>query len=215
MKKSNAIIYTSCVVVVVAVVFAMLSETIGAIISSLITTIITTVGAVIIWMQLKKTSVKTSSELILNLNNILLKSEGLVYLRDKLRRTNNAKNFSLDGKIGKKDTTKDLDNFMNDDSVNIIEYLEFFENIGVMYFSGTISIEDLDNCFGDMFFAAMNNKYIQNREIIPYKEHYVNIIKLYGDWQKYRVKQQLPCPYEDTPLDYKTLLRGIYEKKSK
>lgn len=215
MKKSNAIIYTSCVVVVVAVVFAMLSETIGAIISSLITTIITTVGAVIIWMQLKKTSVKTSSELILNLNNILLKSEGLVYLRDKLRRTNNAKNFSLDGKIGKKDTTKDLDNFMNDDSVNIIEYLEFFENIGVMYFSGTISLEDLDNCFGDMFFVAMNNKYIQNREIIPYKEHYVNIIKLYGDWQKYRVKHQLPCPYEDTPLDYKTLLRGIYEKKSK
>lgn len=215
MKKSNAIIYISCLVVVVAVVFAMLTETIGAILSSLITTIITTFGAVVIWIQLKRNSVKISSELISNMNNILLKSPGLIYLRDKLKRTCNPKDFSVDGKIGKKDTTNDLENFMYDDSVNIIEYLEFFENIGVMYFSGSISMKDLDNCFGEMFFVAMNNKYIQDREIIPYKEHYTNIIKLYGQWFKYRQKHNIVSPYSETPLNYTLLLEGINEKAHK
>ncbi len=215
MRKSNVIIYTSCIVVVVAVIFAMLTETIGAIISSLITTIITTLGAVVIWIQLKKASVKTSSELILNLNNVFLKSDGLVYLRDKLKRTDNKKDFSVDGKIGRKDTTRDLENFIYDDSVNIIEYLEFFENIGVMYFSGTISLRDLDDCFGEEFFVAMNNKYIQNREIIPYKEHYINIIKMYKDWYNYRLKYAIETPYPNSPLDYKSLLRSLYEEKRK
>ena len=215
MKKNNLIIYISCVVVVVAVIFAMLTDTIGPILSSLITTVITTFGAVLIWIQLKKNSIKISSELILNMNNILLKAPGLVYLRDKLKRTCNPDDFTLDGKIGNKDTTKDLDNFMFDDSINIIEYLEFFENIGVMYFSGSVSMKDLDNCFGETFFVAMNNKYIQDREIIPYKEHYSNIIKLYGQWFKYRQKHKIVSPYNETPLDYITLLEGLNEKAYK
>lgn len=212
MKRSNAIIYISCIVVIVAVVFAMLTDKIGEIIASLITTIITTLGAVIIWIQLKRTNIKTSSELLSNMNNVLLKSNGIIYLRDKLKKTDNEKDYSFDGKLGNKNTTNDLDNFIYDDSINIIEYLEFFENIGIMYFSGNLVLKDLDDCFGDMFFVAMNNKYIQEREIIPYKEHYINIIKLYEEWYKYRIKRNIPCPYPDSPLDYKLLLRGIYEK---
>ncbi len=206
MKKNNIIIYISCVVVVVSLVFAMLIDKVGAIISSLITTIITTFGAVVIWIQLRRTRIKVSSELIVNMNTILLKSPGLVYLRDKLFRTNDPKDFSVDGKIGKKDTTKDLDNFIYDDSVNIIEYLEFFENIGEMYFENSVTLRDMDRSFGEMFFVAMNNTYIQNREIIPYKEHYQTSIKLYGVWSKYRKKHNIKSPYEDTPLAWESLL---------
>ena len=206
MKKSNIVIYISEIIVLIAIVFALISESIGAIIASLITTIITTFGAVIIWIQLKKTSVKVSSELVVNMNNILLKSPGLINLRDKLSRTCDPKDFSEDGKINGKDTTRDLENFEHDDSVNIIEYLEFFENMGAMYFSNTVTIRDMDRCFGDMFFVAMNNTYIQNREIIPYKEHYQTIIRLYAVWFKYRKKHGLKMPYEDTPLDPTLLL---------
>ena len=206
MKKNNFITFISCMVVVVAIVFAMLVEEIGAVVSSLITTIITTIGAVVIWIQLKRASVKTSQELVQNMNNILLKSPGLVYFRDKLLRTTNEKDYSVEGKIGKKDTTADLENFLYDDSVCIIEYLEFFENLGEMFFANTISLRDMDRCFGDMFFAGTNNTYIQNREIIPYKEHYQTTIKLYGVWSAYRKKHNLHSPYEDTPLDYKSLL---------
>ena len=140
------------------------------------------------------------------MNTILLKSPGLGYLRDKLFRTNDPKDFSVDGKIGKKDTTKDLDNFIYDDSVNIIEYLEFFENIGEMYFENSVTLRDMDRSFGEMFFVAMNNTYIQNREIIPYKEHYQTSIKLYGVWSKYRKKHNIKSPYEDTPLAWESLL---------
>ena len=155
---------------------------------------------------IKKASVKTSRELVNNLNIILLKSPGLVYFRDKLLRTTNPSDYSVEGKIGKKDTTKDLENFLFDDSVCIIEYLEFFENLGEMYFSNTISLKDIDRCFGDMFFAGTNNTYLQNRELIPYKEHYQTTIKLYEVWDKYRKKHNIHSPYEDTPLDYKNLL---------
>ena len=205
-RNNNFIAYISCLVVVVALVFAMLIEEVGAVISSLITTIITTFGAVVIWIQLRRTRIKVSNELMGNMNTVFLKSTGLVYLRDKLLRTSNPKDYSVDGKIGNKDTTRDLDNFIYDDSVNIIEYLEFFENIGEMYFAGTVTMVDMEKTFGQAFFAAMNNTYIQNREIIPYKEHYQTSIKLYRDWSEYRKKEDIKSPYEDTPLDWKNLL---------
>lgn len=206
MRKSNFITYISCVVVVVALIFVMLIDEVGATISSLITTIITTFGAVVIWIQLRRQRVKASSELVGNMNTILLKSEGIVNLRDKLLRTTDPRDYSVDGKLGDKDTTEDLDNFMLDDSINIIEYLEFFENVGEMYFADTVSLRDMDRSFGDMFFVAMNNTYIQNREIIPYKEHYQTSIRLYGVWQKYRQKRGIKSPYEETPLPWKSLL---------
>lgn len=195
-------------VVTVSLVFVMLIDKVGAIISSLITTIITTFGAVVIWIQLRRTRVKVSSELIVNMNTLLLKSPGLVYLRDKLFKTTNPKDFSVDGKIGRKDTTTDLDNFIYDDSVNIIEYLEFFENLGEMFFANSITLRDMERSFGEMFFVAMNNSYIQNREIIPYKEHYQTSIKLYGIWSKYRKKHNIKSPYENTPLNWESLLEG-------
>ncbi len=206
MKKSNIGIYISCLVVVVAVSFAMLIDTVGAIVSSLITTIITTLGAMVIWIQLKRNGIKVSSELIKNMNIVLLKSPGLLYLRDKLKSTDKAEDYSVDGKKGKQDLTYDLDNAIYDDSINIIEYLEFFENIALMYFSDNLELEDLDNNFGDMFFSAMNNKYIQEREILPYSQHYINIIKLYKEWYKYRQARNIISPYNDNPLDYKEIL---------
>lgn len=207
MRRSNIIGFISGFVVVTAIILAMLSERIGAVVSSLITTLITTVGAVVVWIQLKQSGEKVSTELIENLNTVFLKSDGLVYLRDKLKKTNNPKDFTLDGKQGKKDTTKDLDNFIQDDSVNIIEYLEFFENIGVIYESGTINMRALDNCFGEAFFVALNNKYIQERELIPYKEHYTTILRLYKVWFNYRKKRNLAIAYEEDALGVDKLLK--------
>ena len=61
----------------------------------------------------------------------------------------------------------------------------------------------------EMFFVAYNNKYIQNREIIPYKEHYVLSIRLYKEWYKFRQKHGIKSPYENNPLDYEKLLKEI------
>ena len=207
MKKNNVISIISCLIIITALVFAMLSDTVGPVVSSLVTTIITTIGSVVIWIQLKRTGIKDSADLIHNLNLAFLQSPGLMHMRDKLARTTDAKDFSLDGKMGDKDTTYDLENSAYDDSINIIEYLEFFENIAVMYQAETLSLNSIDECFGDMFFVAMNNPYIQNREIIPYKEHYIPIIKLYKVWYNFRKKNKLKMPYEETPLDYETLLK--------
>jgi len=54
----------------------------------------------------------------------------------------------------------------------------------------------------------MNNKYLQDREIIPYKEHYQSIIKMYGPWLEYRLKRNLEIPHSKTLLDYKSLIIG-------
>jgi len=213
MKRNNIILIISCLISIVAVIFAMLIDKVGAVVSSLITTAITLFGAIIIWIQIRKNKIRVSGELVYNMNKILLKSPGLMNLRDKLLSSDNPKDYSLDGMKNGVDTTENLDDFMFDDSVNIIEYLEFFENIGEMYFSGTVALKDLDNMFGDMFFAATNNKYIQQREIIPYKQHYQTTIKLYGDWSKYRKVHGVVSPHADSPLDWYALVtkEGNYE----
>ena len=206
MRRSNIIIIVSCLISSVAVVFAMLIDKVGAIISSLITTAITLFGAIIIWIQLRKNKLRVSGELVYNMNKILIKSPGLMNLRDKMLLSDNEKDYSLDGIKNGVDETHTIEDFMLDDSVNIIEYLEFFENVGEMYFSGTVTLKDIDTMFGEMFFAATNNKYIQDREIIPYKEHYQTTIKLYGALSKYRKAKKIASPHEQTPLNWASLI---------
>lgn len=207
MKRSNIILVISCLISTVAVVLAMLVDKVGAVVSSLITTAITLFGAIVIWVQIRKNKIRVSGELVYNMNKILVKSSGLMNLRDKLLESDNEKDYSLDGVKNGKDETKTIENFLFDDSVNIIEYLEFFENIGEMYFAGTVALKDIDTMFGEMFFAATNNKYIQQRELVPYKEHYQTTIKLYGALSKYRKARGIVSPHESTPLDWRALVK--------
>ena len=208
MKKGNVVSIISCLIISSALVFAMLSDTIGPVVSSLVTTIITTIGSIVIWIQLKRTGVKDSADLIQNMNSVFLQSSGLVYMRDKFASTTNPKDYSEDGLKNGKDETYDIENVEHDDSVNIIEYLEFFENLAAMYQCGTVSIAEIDGCFGFNFFVAMNNRYLQERELIPYKEHYQAIIKLYKTWLQYRQKRNIEVPYSESLLDADSLIIG-------
>lgn len=201
MKKNKSIVtLIAFVLIVVTFVLALLVDSLGSLITSITTTIITVIGSLVIWMQFKRDGELAAIDIVTQLNKLFLKSEGLMCLRNKLMRTSDSKEFSDQGILKGKDITKFEDSYIKDDNLNLIEYLEFFENMAVMVFDDVLKIENVDHIFGDSFFYALNNTFIQNSEIIPYVQHYHKIIVLHKEWTKYREKKGISIPYHDTCL---------------
>lgn len=212
MKKHKSIITgVAFILILVAFVVTMFVDTLGPIITSITSTIITVVGALVIWIQFKRDGELASIDIVSQLNKLFVKSQGLMHLREKLMKTSNPNDYSDQGKLKGKDITHLPDSYITDDNLNLIEYLEFFENIAVMVFDDVLKIKSIDSVFGDSFFYALNNTYIQNIEIIPYVEHYTNIVVLHKEWTNYRLKKGIEIPYYETSLSKN--LKGYNEIK--
>lgn len=74
----------------------------------------------------------------------------------------------------------------------LINYLTFFESLYIMLKKGALDIKVIDNLFARRFFAVVNNRNVQETELVSqdnYK-YYWNIFKLYSKWKKYRKEQE-------------------------
>lgn len=201
MKKHKSIITAvAFILILTAFVVTMFVDKLGPIITSITSTVITVIGALVIWIQFKRDGELASIDIVSQLNKLFVKSDGLMYLREKLMRTSDPKEYSDQGMLKGKDITRLPDSYITDDNLNLIEYLEFFENIAVMVFDDVLSIKSIDSVFGDSFFYALNNTFIQNIEIIPYIEHYTHIVVLHKEWTNYRLKNGIAIPYYETSL---------------
>ncbi len=201
MKKHKSIITAvAFILILAAFVVAMFVDALGPLITSITSTVITVVGALVIWVQFKRDGELASIDIVSQLNKLFVKSDGLMYLREKLMKTSDPKEYSDQGMLKGKDITYLPDSYITDDNLNLIEYLEFFENIAVMVFDDVLSLKSIDSVFGDSFFYALNNTYIQNIEIIPYVEHYTHIVALHKEWTNYRLKKGIAIPYYETSL---------------
>lgn len=201
MKKHKSIITAvAFILVLAAFVVAMFVDKLGPIITSVTSTIITVVGALVIWIQFKRDGELAAIDVVSQLNKLFLKSDGLMCLREKLIKTCDPADYSEQGMLKGQDITRLPNSYITDDNLNLIEYLEFFENIAVMVFDDVLKIKSIDSVFGDSFFYALNNTYIQNNEIIPYVEHYTHIVVLHREWTNYRLKNGIEIPYYSTSL---------------
>jgi len=64
--------------------------------------------------------------------------------------------------------------------------------------------------YGYMFFVFVNNKYIQQTELLPNIQFYQGIVKAYRTWEIYLIKHN-----KEILLNENSLLKAIeeYEKK--
>lgn len=98
----------------------------------------------------------------------------------------------------------------------IVRYMQWVESIGAIIDSGAVSIESIDRVLGYRFFIAINNKIIQENELLPYRYFYMGTFELYEKWYAYRKKHHLPIPMEENSLHLNPLFKEVrdLEKKS-
>lgn len=71
---------------------------------------------------------------------------------------------------------------------DVVEYLQWCEMLGTYVKQGVINIWRIDDLFSYRFFLIINNKYIQDLEIVPNKEFFNSAYWVYKKWYDYNKK---------------------------
>ena len=73
----------------------------------------------------------------------------------------------------------------DDDTIDIVAYLTYYETIFVLLKKGAIDISLIDDLFAYRFRIALNNSAIRRISLVRYDYAYVNIYKLESIWCKW------------------------------
>ena len=82
----------------------------------------------------------------------------------------------------------DLTKYLGEHDKDVLNYLTFFESIFLMTDCNVLDMKILDELFGRRFFIVVNNKCVQEFDLVENWEYYKNVYFLYDKWKKYRLK---------------------------
>jgi hypothetical protein len=186
MKKNKVVLILSVMLLVMALIGSLfLDDVLGARISNVVTIITAIVGAVALFIQFKKDKELNMASFIIDYSNQfydIYKLSDILYELELSR---------IDNKH-----VIDIKKYYKD----IVAYLQWLESLASLVNDNILNIEKIDNVLSYRFFLIVNNKQIQQQEIIPCKEFYRGIIKLYDNWYKYKKDKKLLILFEENSL---------------
>ena len=195
MKRSKAVLVISIIMMAAALVGSLfLDDVLGARISNIVTIITAIVGAVALFVQFKKDKELNMASFVIdysvqfydiyNLNNIL----------NELEKCRVDRKYKLDVEKNYQD---------------IVAYLQWLESLAALVNTNLLTIEKIDNVLSYRFFLIVNNKEVQDKEIIPCREFYRGIFELYEKWSAYKKKKNMQIIFEDNELSLREEYKEI------
>lgn len=195
MKRSKAVLVISIIMMAAALVGSLfLDDVLGARISNIVTIITAIVGAVALFIQFKKDKELNMASFVIdysvqfydiyNLNNIL----------NELEKCRVDKKYKLDVEKNYQD---------------IVAYLQWLESLAALVNTNLLTIEKIDNVLSYRFFLIVNNKEVQDKEIIPCREFYRGIFELYEKWSAYKKKKNMQIIFEENELSLREEYKEI------
>jgi hypothetical protein len=90
--------------------------------------------------------------------------------------------------------------FSDEDYEGITIYAQWLEALCAIINREVVSLDFINNMYGYMFFVFVNNKYVQEKEILPNEKYYQGIIEAYGLWVKYLKKHNKEVMFEENSI---------------
>lgn len=187
MKKGNkTITIISITLLIMALVGSLfLSDTIGARVANVVSILTAIIGAVALFLEFKRDKNINEAGFIINYSNDFYDIYDLKEVLNELEMARNDKKYVIDMKKHYSD---------------IVAYLQWLESLASLVNSRVISVEKIDDVLSYRFFLIVNNKQVQQHEIVPCKEFYKGIYKLYAKWYDYKKKTNQFVIFEETSL---------------
>ncbi|GHV95499.1 hypothetical protein AGMMS50293_18190 [Spirochaetia bacterium] len=151
-----------------------------------ITTLTTVVGVFAVWLQMQKGKKLNEGEFILNLRKQFVDNPHIYQMTVKLEKYERS--------------DKKNNPFSEDDISDIATYMTFFEVMYLLIKRNIIKLFMVDLLFAFHFFILINNERIQELELIPCQDYYIDVYKLYYEWITFRKKKGLPIFLEDNSI---------------
>lgn len=82
-----------------------------------------------------------------------------------------------------------------------INYLVYLEGLAPLILNNVLQLDHIDNLMAYRFFLAINNKEVQEKELMIFPDFYRGCFKLYGVWKKYRKERGYMILQEKQSLD--------------
>lgn len=99
----------------------------------------------------------------------------------------------------------------DDDTVDVVRYLTYFETVYVLLKKGAIDLPLIDDLFSYRFQLALRNRDIQRISLIRFDSSYCNLYRLDSLWCKYRKKESVLKAVNQN--NYEIMVRGGKMKK--
>jgi hypothetical protein len=142
-------------------------------------TILALVMAYQAFKQLRDGANNSKGEFILNLQQVYVDNSAYADLFEACW-----KNYSDD--LSDDLSDEDLMKYLEEHDKDVLNYLTFFESIFLMTDCNVLDMKILDELFGRRFFIVVNNRCVQNFDLVKNKPYYENVYSLYKKWKKYR-----------------------------
>ncbi|MFK5883654.1 MAG: hypothetical protein QM489_04860 [Candidatus Izemoplasma sp.] len=184
MKNYNYIIFGGILIISYLVVLNWVEIDV---LSTVFVTLGTIIGGIAIWIQLKRDKDLKEAEFLIMYNNTFLEIESFTRVEQVLE-------SYLNGKSKKKDI-EDLER------QELINYLVYLEALATLIIKGVLNFKAIDNLFSYRFFLAVNNKVVQDLELVPDAEYYKGVYILHKKWTKYKLANNLKILALKTSLE--------------
>ena len=162
-----------------------LDDVLGSRIANVVTIITAIVGAVALFVQFKKDKDINMASFVIDYSVQFYDIYHLENILNELEKCRVDNSYKLDIKKNYQD---------------IVAYLQWLESLAALVNSNLLSIDKIDDVLSYRFFLIVNNKQVQEAEIIPCREFYRGIFKLYSEWSQYKKKKGLTIIFEDNAL---------------
>ncbi|MBE5735620.1 MAG: hypothetical protein E7361_04175 [Clostridiales bacterium] len=186
MKKNKVVLIISIFLLVFALIGSLfLDDVLGARISNIVTIITAITGAVALFIQFKKDKDLNMASFVIDYSVQFYDIYNLGDVLDELEKCRVNKNYKLD-----------IQKYYKD----IVAYLQWLESLASLVNSNLLTIQKIDDVLSYRFFLIVNNKRVQDAEIIPCKEFYRGIFRLYNEWAAYKKKNGFFIIFEENDL---------------
>ena len=186
-NKRKTLITVLCVVLVSLGVAGtlFLDETISGRVINVITTCTAIIGAVALFFQFRRDKDLNEASFLVKYSDQFYSTYDCAPLMNELEKSRVNPDYKID---------------VDKNYQRVVGYLEWLETLAALVNDGLLPIAKIDNVMSYRFFLIVNNKQIQERELIPGREFYRGIYALYPRWEKYKKQRGLMIVLEENAL---------------
>jgi hypothetical protein len=175
MKKGKFITIVSIFLLIVGLLSTLILDYgIAGRIVEVVTVITAVVGAIALYLQFRRDKNINEASFLLEFWKNFSENSQLIAVQRKCD----------------EDITSKKTHFTEEDYDSILTYAQWLEALCSIINRDMLSFDFINDMYNYMFFVFVNNKYIQEKEILPNIKYYQGIIKAYDSWVKYLKKHK-------------------------
>ena len=186
MSKNKSLTWLAVLVLLCGLFSTLfLDEVWGSRVSEIVTISTAIIGAVALFFQFKRDKEINQANFILEFWKSFSENEKLQKIMLK------CDHMRLTGE----------NTFNEDDYFDIVTYAQWLETLSSLINRNIVNFSVIDDMYNYLFFIFVNNKYIQEVELVPSQKFYKGIYKAHADWIKYLKRKDKEILCSEMSLD--------------